>query len=111
MALAASHASMAAPMQAMAEISFGVLLVIGLLTRPVAFVCVLVPRQSLDIGVWHIMDMGTAGSCSRMPWPRDRTRRPNLGHRRVAGKALARRSVVVMWAGPSARLRHHPHPE
>src|ERR1700750_2594028 len=32
--LAASHAAMAAPMQALAEISFGVLLVIGLLTRP-----------------------------------------------------------------------------
>lgn len=37
MALAASHAAMAAPLQAMAEISFGILLVIGLLTRPVAF--------------------------------------------------------------------------
>ena len=37
MGLAASHAAMAAPMQALAEISFGVLLVIGLFTRPVAF--------------------------------------------------------------------------
>ena len=37
MGLAASHAAMAAPLQAMTEISFGVLLVIGLLTRPVAF--------------------------------------------------------------------------
>jgi uncharacterized membrane protein YphA (DoxX/SURF4 family) len=37
MGLAASHAAMAAPMQAMTEISLGVLLVIGLLTRPVAF--------------------------------------------------------------------------
>lgn len=35
--LAASHAAMAAPMQAMTEISFGVLLIIGLFTRPVAF--------------------------------------------------------------------------
>jgi len=34
----ARHAAMAAPMQAMTEISIGVLLVIGLLTRPVAFV-------------------------------------------------------------------------
>ena len=41
MAQAASHAAMAAPMQAVAEISFGVLLVIGLLTRPVAFVAFL----------------------------------------------------------------------
>src|SRR5436305_14299701 len=38
MGLMASHAGMAAPMQAMTEISLGVLLVIGLLTRPVAFV-------------------------------------------------------------------------
>src|SRR6516164_8259202 len=41
MGLAASHAAMAAPMQAIAEISFGMLLLIGLLTRPVAFVAFL----------------------------------------------------------------------
>src|SRR5713101_8278982 len=41
MGLAASHASMAAPVQAMTEISLGILLVIGLLTRPVAFVAFL----------------------------------------------------------------------
>lgn len=38
MALAASHASMAAPLQGVTEISLGVLLVLGLLTRPVALV-------------------------------------------------------------------------
>ena len=38
MGFLASHAAIAAPMQAMTEISLGVLLVIGLLTRPVAFV-------------------------------------------------------------------------
>jgi uncharacterized membrane protein YphA (DoxX/SURF4 family) len=38
MALAARHASMAAPLQGLTEISLGVLLVIGLLTRPVALV-------------------------------------------------------------------------
>ena len=38
MGLAASHAAMAAPAQAMTEISLGVLLIIGLLTRPAAFV-------------------------------------------------------------------------
>jgi len=37
MGLAASHAVMAAPMQAMTEVSLVVLLVIGLLTRPAAF--------------------------------------------------------------------------
>ena len=34
MALAASHAAMAAPLQGLTEISLGVLLVLGLLTRP-----------------------------------------------------------------------------
>src|SRR3989442_5739647 len=38
MALAASHAPMAAPLQALTEISLGCLLVAGLLTRPVALV-------------------------------------------------------------------------
>ena len=38
MGFMASHATIAAPMQAMTEISVGILLVIGLLTRPVAFV-------------------------------------------------------------------------
>jgi uncharacterized membrane protein YphA (DoxX/SURF4 family) len=38
MRLMASHAAMAAPLQALAEISFGVLLVLGLFTRPVALV-------------------------------------------------------------------------
>jgi uncharacterized membrane protein YphA (DoxX/SURF4 family) len=38
MGLAASHASMAAPMQALTEISLGILLLLGLLTRPAALV-------------------------------------------------------------------------
>jgi uncharacterized membrane protein YphA (DoxX/SURF4 family) len=38
MASAAAHASMAAPLQAVTEISLGVLLLVGLFTRPVAFV-------------------------------------------------------------------------
>src|SRR5215813_6457491 len=38
MGLAASHAGMAAPMQALTEIALGTLLSIGLLTRPAAFV-------------------------------------------------------------------------
>jgi len=38
MALAANHASMTAPAQAVTEISLGVLLVFGLLTRPAALV-------------------------------------------------------------------------
>jgi uncharacterized membrane protein YphA (DoxX/SURF4 family) len=49
--LAASHAAMAAPMQAVTEISLGILLIIGLLTRPVAFVAFLY-LGSLWISEW-----------------------------------------------------------
>jgi uncharacterized membrane protein YphA (DoxX/SURF4 family) len=41
MGLAASHAAMAAPMQGLTEISLGILLLIGLFTRPVALVAFL----------------------------------------------------------------------
>src|SRR3954464_8133238 len=41
MGLAASHAAMAAPLQGLTEISLGFLLIIGLLTRPVATVAFL----------------------------------------------------------------------
>jgi len=54
MGLAASHAAMAAPMQAIAEISLGILLVIGLLTRPVAFVAF------LYLGSLWISELGTS---------------------------------------------------
>jgi uncharacterized membrane protein YphA (DoxX/SURF4 family) len=51
MAVAASHAAMAAPMQAATEISLGILLVIGLLTRPAAFVAFLF-LASLWVSEW-----------------------------------------------------------
>src|SRR5436189_4452843 len=51
MALAASNASMAAPVQALMEISLGVLLVLGLLTRPAALVAFLF-LASLWISEW-----------------------------------------------------------
>ena len=54
MGLAASHAAMAAPAQAMTEISLGILLVIGLLTRPAAFVAF------LYLGSLWISEWGTA---------------------------------------------------
>jgi uncharacterized membrane protein YphA (DoxX/SURF4 family) len=41
MGLTASHAAMAAPMQAAMEISVGILLIIGLFSRPVAFIAFL----------------------------------------------------------------------
>ncbi len=54
MALAASHAAMAAPMQALTEISLGILLIIGLLTRPAAFVAF------LYLGSLWMSEWGTA---------------------------------------------------
>jgi len=54
MGLMASHAAMAAPLQAIAEISLGILLVIGLLTRPVALVAF------LYLGSLWISELGTS---------------------------------------------------
>jgi uncharacterized membrane protein YphA (DoxX/SURF4 family) len=54
MSLAASHSATAAPMQALTEISLGILLVIGLLTRPAAFVAF------LYLGSLWVSEWGTA---------------------------------------------------
>ncbi len=54
MALAASHAHMAAPMQAATEITLGILLVIGLMTRPTAFVAF------LFLGSLWVSELGTS---------------------------------------------------
>jgi uncharacterized membrane protein YphA (DoxX/SURF4 family) len=54
MALAASHAAMAAPIQAVTEIGLGTLLVIGLLTRPAAFIAF------LYLGSLWISELGTS---------------------------------------------------
>jgi uncharacterized membrane protein YphA (DoxX/SURF4 family) len=51
MGLAASHASIAAPLQGLTEISLGILLVVGLLTRPAATVAFLF-LGSLWISEW-----------------------------------------------------------
>jgi uncharacterized membrane protein YphA (DoxX/SURF4 family) len=50
-ALAASHAAVAAPLQAVTEISFGILLIIGLFTRPIAFLTFLY-LTSLWVSEW-----------------------------------------------------------
>lgn len=54
MGLAANHAAMAAPMQGLTEISLGILLLIGLFTRPAAFVAF------LFLGSLWISELGTA---------------------------------------------------
>jgi uncharacterized membrane protein YphA (DoxX/SURF4 family) len=54
MGLAASHAAMAAPLQAIAEISLGILLVIGLLTRPAAL------AAFLYLGSLWMSELGTS---------------------------------------------------
>jgi uncharacterized membrane protein YphA (DoxX/SURF4 family) len=51
MALAANHAALAAPMQGLTEISLGILLVLGLLTRPAATVAFLF-LGSLWVSEW-----------------------------------------------------------
>ena len=51
MSLAASHAVIAGPMQAVTEISFGLFLLVGLLTRPVALAAFLF-LASLWISEW-----------------------------------------------------------
>jgi thiosulfate dehydrogenase (quinone) large subunit len=51
MALAASHAAMAAPLQGLTEIALGILLIIGLLTRPAAIVAFLY-LGSLWVSEW-----------------------------------------------------------
>ena len=54
MGLAASHASMAAPMQGVTEITLGILLVIGLFTRPAAFIAF------LFLGSLWVSELGTS---------------------------------------------------
>src|SRR5216683_5240425 len=54
MSLAASHATTAGPMQAVTEISFGLFLILGLLTRPVALAAFLFLTS-----LW-ISELGTA---------------------------------------------------
>jgi uncharacterized membrane protein YphA (DoxX/SURF4 family) len=54
MALVASHAAIAAPLQALTEISFGILLLIGLFTRPIAFFAF------LYLGSLWVSEWGTA---------------------------------------------------
>jgi len=54
MSFMASHAAMAAPMQALTEISLGVLLILGLLTRPVGLVAF------LYLGSLWVSEWGTA---------------------------------------------------
>jgi uncharacterized membrane protein YphA (DoxX/SURF4 family) len=51
MAVASNHAAMAAPMQGLTEITLGILLVLGLLTRPAALVAFLF-LGSLWISEW-----------------------------------------------------------
>src|SRR6185312_123958 len=54
MALAASHAAMAAPMQATLEMLLGILLIIGLVSRPAAFIAF------LYLGSLWMSEWGTA---------------------------------------------------
>lgn len=78
MAMVASHAAIAGPMQAATELSLGILLVIGLLTRPVAFVAFLY-LGSLWMSEWGaawiwellvpvLASLGLAIGCAGRKW-------------------------------------------
>jgi uncharacterized membrane protein YphA (DoxX/SURF4 family) len=61
MGFMASHAEMAAPMQELTEISLGVLLLIGLLTRPVGF------AAFVFLGSLWISELGTSWIWELLP--------------------------------------------
>jgi uncharacterized membrane protein YphA (DoxX/SURF4 family) len=60
-AFMASHASLIAPMQALTEISLGVLLILGLLTRPAALVAF------LFLGSLWVTELGTSWIWELLP--------------------------------------------
>ncbi len=77
MGIMASHAAIAAPLQAMTEISSRGFWPRHRSAYPAGSACCLsVPRQSLDFGVGHCVDLGATGSCPRFSWARGWTRRP-----------------------------------
>src|SRR6202022_1994363 len=61
-----------------------------------------VSRQPLDFGVGYLVDLGTAGFGSGIPWARYRTRRAEMGRRRVAVAPVASFSGVVSGPSPNA---------
>jgi len=63
---------------------------------PGGFCGVRVPHQPLDLGVGHLVDLGTAGPVTLIACAFCRKRGPNLGCRRMAGATLAVLSVVVI---------------
>src|SRR5579885_1356445 len=91
MGLAASHAAMAAPMQGMTEATLGILLLIGLLTRPAAFVAF------LFLGSLWVSEWGTAWIWAQ------------LGHGRISGAEESHIPVVVT-SEPRASFGHYSHP-
>ena len=55
MGLAANHAAIAAPMQGLTEVSLGILLLLGLLTRPAAFVGSLWISEWGTAWIWELL--------------------------------------------------------
>ena len=95
MGLAASHAAMAAPMQAMTEISSRDPAGRRSADAPGRLCSVSVPGQPLGVGVGHGVDLGAAGSGARIACARGGARRSSVGRRRLAGAALAVLPMVV----------------
>ena len=57
--------------------------------------CILVSQQPLGLGVGHLMDMGTAGSGTRVARTGNWKRRPQMGRGLLAGATVAIGAVVV----------------
>jgi hypothetical protein len=110
MALAAAHASMAAPLQAVTEISLGVLLVVGLFTRPAALV-LCIPHEPMDFGVGYGVDMGAAGSSNGCARAGRGSSWPHLGRRCILVAQATVHSVVVEKWRSSEGFRHSDSPD
>ena len=106
MSFMASHARVVAPIQAATEISFGVLLLVGLLTRPVALgaFCFLTSLWVSEWGtawIWELLvpmavalslSLGAAGRW----WGLDRALRQQLAMRAEKGSRMAQLALSIV---------------
>ena len=96
MGMAASHAAMAAPLQAVDRDLARSSAAHRSAYAPGRFCGIPLPRKPLGLRVGNVMDLGATGSGARIAWPRSWTRRSCLGYRCVAGTAAASVPVVVI---------------
>jgi uncharacterized membrane protein YphA (DoxX/SURF4 family) len=100
MSFMAGNAAVAAPIQAMTEISFGVLLLLGALTRPVAlgafvFLSSLWVSEWGTAWIWELLvpmavALGLAIGAAGRRWGVDQALRPRLAAAAARGSGIAR---------------------